>query len=188
MPFARRFSTPRGAECKAERKCLSRNLQKDNICALTKGLIMKKLILLAVSAVVLAGCATEPVRKQTVSGKAEAEYNQPLAVVKSAAVVFCNNSGGSLDQETERMVVCSREKTDGEGVMFQALIGNSYSTTPLVKIKFTFTEKDGVTKVWASQSMETQMAMGQLKKIELNGGKAVNRTQYILDNELPKYF
>ena len=36
--------------------------------------------------------------------------------------------------------------------------------------------------------METQMAMGQLKKIELNGGKAVNRTQYILDHELPKYF
>lgn len=149
---------------------------------------MKKQILLVAMAVVLAGCATEPVMKQTVSGKAEAEYNQPLAVVKSAAVVFCNNSGGSLDQETERMVVCSREKTDGEGLMFQALIGNSYSTTPLIKIKFTFTEKDGVTKVWASQSMETQMAMGQLKKIELNGGKAVNRTQYILDHELPKYF
>lgn len=149
---------------------------------------MKKQILLVAMAVVLAGCATEPVRKQTVSGKAEAEYNQPVAVVKSAAVVFCNNSGGTLDQETERMVVCSREKTDGEGLMFQALMGNSYSTTPLIKIKFTFTEKDGVTKVWASQSMETQMAMGQLKKIELNGGKAVNRTQYILDHELPKYF
>nr|DAU87891.1 MAG TPA: hypothetical protein [Caudoviricetes sp.]DAV07390.1 MAG TPA: hypothetical protein [Caudoviricetes sp.] len=25
-------ATPREAECKAERKCLSRNLQKDNIC------------------------------------------------------------------------------------------------------------------------------------------------------------
>ena len=56
MPFAKRFSTPREAECKAEGKCLSRNLQKDNICAFTKGLIMKKLILCVISALILAGC------------------------------------------------------------------------------------------------------------------------------------
>ena len=136
----------------------------------------------------LSSCAQVPIKKITASGKAEAEYNKSLADVKSAIVVFCNNSNVIVEQETDRLVVCSKEAKGGGAVFTQLMLGNAYSTTPKNKIRFSMYEKDGKTKVWVDQSVETQMVGGQVNSMAQDNNAAINRNQEILDIEIPKYF
>ena len=58
--------------------------------------------------------------------------------------------------------------------MTQFLIGNSYSTTPERYVRFSIFPSNGKTRVQAYQWVETQMAFGQVNKVELNGNSQFN--------------
>jgi hypothetical protein len=60
------------------------------------------------------------------------------------------------------------------------LIGNSYSTTPDQKVKFTIYQSGRNVKVSARQWIETQMAFGQMQRQELNSNNQFNDLQRML--------
>ena len=93
---------------------------------------MKKLVLVGLVSLTLFGCAQEPLKKQTSSGKPEGVYpNHTPDQVIEALVQNCNEKGFTIEEQTKNNVVCSREMQGGGAIFTQALIGNSYSTTPL---------------------------------------------------------
>lgn len=149
---------------------------------------MKKLLLSFVISSLLVGCATqEPLRKQTASGKPEGiypEYKQEQVV--NAIVLRCNEKGFMVEEQNTNYVVCSKEMTGGGAIAMQLAIGNSYSTTPKIKARYSMSKYQNGTKVWVDAWSETQMAMGQINKMALDSNKTKNELQYVLDEEIPK--
>jgi len=62
----------------------------------------------------------------------------------------------------------------GDAILAQMLIGNSYSTTPELFVKFVIFKNGATVRVQAYQWMQTQMAFGQVRKSELNGNAQFN--------------
>lgn len=134
--------------------------------------------------VILSGCANqEPLHKQTASGKPEGIYSGVSKVaVKDSLVRFCNNNGFMVYESNDSSVICGKQREGGSAVLTQALIGNSYSTTPVDKVRFTIASEEKNTKVWADMWVETQMAMGQTQQMPLTDNQSKNFIQYVLDN------
>lgn len=59
------------------------------------------------------------------------------------------------------------------GILAQALIGNSRSTTPELKIRFGLIRSGKYIRVQATQWIETQMAFGQVQRQQLDGRKQI---------------
>lgn len=147
---------------------------------------MEKLILVGLVSTLLAGCAQEPLKKQTSSGKPEGVYpNHTSEQVIEALVQNCNEKGLMVEEQTKNNVVCSREMQGGGAIFTQALIGNSYSTTPLQKVRYSVSKFKTGTKVWADAWVETQMALGQVRKMPYDDNKTKNNLQSVLDQAIP---
>ncbi|CDH22092.1 conserved exported hypothetical protein [Xenorhabdus bovienii str. kraussei Quebec] len=149
---------------------------------------MRKIIIGLLAVVVLSGCTNqEALKKKTQSGKPEGVYeNTTKAAVRDALTSYCNERGFMVVEATESTVLCSKE-TEGMGaVMAQMAIGNTYSTTPVGKLRFSIGEVNEKVKVWADTWMETQMAMGQINQMKINDNASINALQDRLDNLNPK--
>lgn len=136
----------------------------------------------------MTGCANqEPLKKVTSSGKPEGVYsNTTKSSVKDALSTYCNERGFIVLESTDSGVFCSKKTEGGTAVMSQLAIGNSYSTTPEVKLKFSISEVGEVIKVWADAWFETQMAMGQVNRMDIKNNSDLNQIQDRLDNLSPK--
>lgn len=144
---------------------------------------MKKLLLICSIATVITGCAKEALIKETQSGKAEAEYpNYTQEQVIDAIVQYCNGKGFSIEEQQKNFVICSKQMTGGAAIFTQLAIGNSYSTTPQAKARYSVAKYKNGTKVWAEAYAETQMALGQVRKEPLDGNKTRNELQRALDD------
>lgn len=79
-------------------------------------LMFKHIIVAAVAALSLSGCATDQQQPapalQTKSGKPEVEINAPIEKVKSAIIESLVGGNFPIDQETDHTVVGAREVTD----------------------------------------------------------------------------
>lgn len=144
---------------------------------------MKKLLSAMVAGMLLSGCAHEtPLNKQTQSGKPEGIYkNETKDKVQSALVSMCNSKGFMVYGADQNSVVCGKQMDGMSGVMAQALIGNAYSTPPIYKTRFTISQINNDTKVWADMWIETQMAMGQLQQMPVDSNDVKNNIQQALD-------
>lgn len=132
--------------------------------------------------ILLAGCAQERLVKPTKSGMAEGRFeNATLDDVRNKLVGWCAQDGAAVLEASGNQVVCSRTMTGGQAVMAQVLIGNSYSTTPEARARFTMYQAKNDVNVVAAQWMETTMAMGQARRVELKEPQHINRLQAILD-------
>lgn len=144
---------------------------------------MKKLLLICSIATVITGCANEALIKETQSGKAEAEYpNYTQEQVIDAIVQYCNGKGFSIEEQQKNFVICSKQMTGGAAIFTQMAIGNSYSTTPQAKARYSVAKYKNGTKAWAEAYAETQMALGQVRKDPLDGNKTRNELQRALDD------
>lgn len=144
---------------------------------------MKKLLLICSIATVITGCANEALIKETQSGKAEAEYpNYTQEQVIDAIVQYCNGKGFSIEEQQKNFVICSKQMTGGAAILTQMAIGNSYSTTPQAKARYSVAKYKNGTKVWAEAYAETQMALGQVRKEPLDSNKTRNELQRALDD------
>ncbi|MFW8594952.1 hypothetical protein [Cribrihabitans neustonicus] len=143
---------------------------------------MKKVLAAMFSAIALAGCA-EPVERmvQTPSGRPEVSFaSKSAASVSEKLTAMCAQKGWLIQKSSPQEVVCGGTMQGGGAVMTQLLIGNSYSTTPEQYARFTIYPVNGQTRVQLHQWVETQMAFGQVKKLEINGNAQFNNAMKAL--------
>ena len=151
-------------------------------------ILMKKLLLTGLACALLVGCAQEPLKKQTSSGKPETEFpNKTVDQVINGITEYCNDKGFVVEEQNKNYVVCAKEDEGAQGFFTQLAIGNAYSTTPQNKLRFSVSKKGNGSKVWVNAWSETQMAMGQVNKMPFEGNKAQNQMQDMLDLLLPQY-
>lgn len=142
--------------------------------------------MLKVAAVVLlaalAGCAAqEPLLYPTSSGHPEGTFeNSTLQDAQGKLSAACAQNGVMVIQSTENQVVCGQQMTGGQAIFAQTLIGNSYSTPPMRKVRFTLYKQGSGVRVIAYEWIETQMAFGQVRTQELNSNNQMNSVQSML--------
>lgn len=120
--------------------------------------------------------------KPTSSGYAEGVFkNETLDSVKNKLIGACSKGGAMIEEVSDNLVVCSKVMDGTKALFAQALIGNSSSTRPIGKIRFVMYSENSVVNVTADQWIETQMALGQVRRVELNSHASQNALQTILD-------
>lgn len=145
---------------------------------------ISKFALTFLGAIILSACASQPTPiKQTASGYPEGIFqNATVDDVRAKLMEGCNARGILVEDASSNQVVCGKTM-EGVGAAFaQMMIGNKYSTTPQQKVRFMFFKSGEDVKVTAQQWMETQMAMGQVRKEELNSADQRNRIQQFLNS------
>jgi len=142
---------------------------------------MKKLLVIAV-VIFLYGCvAQQPLIKQTQSGRPEGVFrNTNVEEVKSRIIEGIVSKGLMVMETTSNQIVCGKTMEGGQAVLAQMIVGNSYSTTPQDKIRFTVYQVGTEVKVTAYEWIESQMALGQVNTQELNGNNQKNGLQNFL--------
>lgn len=130
----------------------------------------------------IVGCAPQQqLMRETASGYAEEVMPATtVEVVKAKIMESCTNRGALVQEATGNQVLCGMTMSGGDGMMAQLLLGNSYSTTPERKARFTIIQTGPNVRVSAQQWIETQMAFGQIKRAELNSPNHRNDMQRLL--------
>ncbi|HDG7583922.1 membrane lipoprotein lipid attachment site-containing protein [Klebsiella pneumoniae] len=149
---------------------------------------MKKSLVVFSIVLALTGCAGKQVslNKPTQSGKPEGLYpGKTKAEVENAIVSLCNSKGFTVFSADESSVVCGKEKSGTDAVLTQVLIGNSYSTPPTDKVRFSIAKINNDVKVWVDMWAETQMPGGQVNHVNYTDNASKNAAQQGLDNLKP---
>jgi hypothetical protein len=107
-------------------------------------------------------------------------YFPPSVDAVVASSDLCIRRNIMIIEQDERHVVCSQEMGGLKGAFAQILIGNSYSTTPTLNLRFSLSKTRDYTVVQATQWVETQMAFGQVRREGVNGGKSRRHLQEAL--------
>lgn len=140
--------------------------------------------LIVLSVLLVSSCAPQEARiKTTGSGYPEGTFmNTTVARVRNKLIAACDSHGIMVSESTDNSVVCGKEMSGGQAVLAQVMIGNSYSTTPQDKIRFTIYQLGKNVKVSGHEWIETQMAFGQMQQMELNGNNQFNGVQRMLNS------
>jgi hypothetical protein len=99
-------------------------------------------------------------------------FGDPPAAVSDKLAILCADTSASVVEQDDRHVLCQRQVTGGKGILAQALLGNSYSTSPQMMVRFQILRDGTAARVQASQWIELQMAGGQTRRNDLNDRKA----------------
>ncbi|QTD91776.1 hypothetical protein [Burkholderia anthina] len=145
---------------------------------------MKLGFLAAVVVGLLTGCAQQDALiNPTASGHPEGTFDRTsLDVVRNKLVGACARAGLNVSDTNANQVVCGKTMDGASSIFAQMMIGNSYSTTPVQKVKFVMYEEGDSVRVTANAWIETQMAFGQVRSVELTGAKQQNEIQQMLYN------
>jgi len=87
---------------------------------------------------------------------------------------------GVVVGQDSNQVVCQKDLEPGNALLAQFLIGNEYSTTPVLKIRFSAAQIGIDTRVQVYEWLETQMAFGQVRTIEMNNNNEFNKVEQML--------
>ncbi|MCM2340110.1 hypothetical protein [Rhodoferax sp.] len=144
-------------------------------------MFLKKSIMIFVTFIVTACAQQQILLKQTSSGYPEGVFkNTNVESIRSKLLDACSIRGYLVHEATGNQVVCGKTMSGTEAVFAQMLVGNSYSTTPEQRIKFIVYQSGSNVKVTANQWIESQMAMGQVRRQELNSNNQNNSIQQLL--------
>ena len=131
----------------------------------------------------ICGCG-EPVERiaETQSGRPEAIFRgMDTETAASRVASMCLQQGLRVDNHTNNQVVCSGQLQGGEAIMAQVLIGNSYSTTPVGRLTYSFIQEGRDVRAYGQGQVSTQMALGQVNSFDTNGNADFNAiTQSLL--------
>lgn len=129
----------------------------------------------------LSGCASPTLLKKTASGLPEGVFvDDTRDHIKQRLLSACAKRGLMTMEYGASQVECSQVMTGGDAFLAQMIVGNSYSTTPESKVRFTVTQIGNDVQVVAHQWIESQMAFGQIRRQPLNQAKHVNDIQGML--------
>jgi len=107
-------------------------------------------------------------------------FEKSLTDTSDVLANLCVDRSAAVVEQDDRHVVCQKEVRGLRGALAQALIGNSYSTSPVLIIRFSILRDGPFARVQASQWLETQMAFGQVRKAELNSAKQSSELMSVL--------
>jgi len=107
--------------------------------------------------------------------------NTSLESAKSQIISKCATRGANVLDTSGNQVVCGNEMKGGQAIGYQILLGNSYSTTPQVKVRFVFATEGKDVRVIAFPWVETIMPLGQPRTMDLNGNADRNDIQKMLN-------
>lgn len=148
---------------------------------------MKKFGLL-ISVLLVAGCAQVPLNTQTASGYAEGVFKDAqLGDVKNRFVFACNQKGYEIKEASSNKVVCGRTMEGMSAIATQLAIGNSYSTIPEELLVFQLARLNNDVHVSVRNFRETQMAMGQMSRVEIKNNQNTNVMQQSMDRIVNEY-
>jgi hypothetical protein len=127
----------------------------------------------------LAGCASQaPLTKETASGKAEGSFPEgSVTEVNAKLTEDCYARGGSVVDSTQNYIVCQNDMPAASAVLVQMTLGNSYSTQPVTKTRYSFFEKGEGVKAIADSWVETIMPGGQVRAMPINNNGVRNAHQ-----------
>lgn len=133
-----------------------------------EGNIMRTICAILLCAVTTAACTTVERVTQTPSGRPEVTVAGSSIENMSAALLRgMQDRGYMLQNQQPNSILFTREMEGGHAILAQLMIGNSYSTTPQMEIRFTLAEQPAGIRVIANISMSTQMALGQIRRHDL---------------------
>lgn len=139
-----------------------------------------KLAIAVLMMALLAGCASHG-RLNTASGRPEAIFfGATTESVKGRIANGCIANGLAVFEMSDNHVTAGKQLSGGEAMMMQLAIGNSYSTPPVRKVQFLIFRNENDVKVTAQEWVETQMAFGQLRQVELNSARQMQSLQQFL--------
>ena len=98
-------------------------------------------------------------------------FDQPAPEVSDKLALLCSNRQATVVEQDDRHVLCQREVTGARGILGQALLGNSASTSPQLMVRFSILRDGKASRVQASQYVELQMAGGQTRRTDLKDRK-----------------
>ncbi len=128
----------------------------------------------------LAGCATTQ-RLATPSGKPEVNINTTdRGKIKSVIINEFMNAGFTMVSEGDYSVVFSKPMEGFGGVMYQAMLGNSYSSSPELNARINMATTSSSTRVMAQAVVRMQNAFGREDVNDMTDGKAGAQLQEIL--------
>lgn len=145
---------------------------------------LMKMFNLMTIAVLVSSCASSGSQSQltTHSGQPEIFIKRQMTEVKNRMVQGCVSNGGMLENISDSVTICAYQDNNiMRSALTQLAIGNSYSTTPLTKIQFTYLPQENGTKIYAQLWLETQMALGQTRRVPLRNGKLLAQVQTNLE-------
>ena len=144
--------------------------------------MINKLGLLVIIITVLGGCVQQQALvKPTSSGYPEGIFrNASLEEAKGKILDGCIRHGLMVSEAGTNQVVCEKTMAGGDAVLAQMLVGNSYSTTPVRKLRFIMYKLNKDVKVTAQEWFQSQMAFGQVNKQELKSNNQRNDIQNFL--------
>ncbi|MFP3798445.1 hypothetical protein [Paraburkholderia sp. SIMBA_027] len=132
---------------------------------------------------VLFGCATQQaLLTDTPSGHPETTFDgATLPEVQNKMIGLCSRIGAGVTETNSNIVVCTKTVQGQQAVMAQLLLGNSYSTTPVDRLRFILDASGSSVHVTAYESIETVMPFGQVHSADLTSNSARNGLQSALD-------
>ncbi|MDX5984677.1 hypothetical protein [Sphingomonas echinoides] len=119
-----------------------------------------------ISAVLMSGISFEV--QAADRGPVQVWFTGEPAEVSDKLANLCADRQAAVVEQDEHHVLCQREVSGAKGIFAQVLLGNSYSTSPQLNIRFALLRDRKSVRVQASQWIELQMAGGQTRRTPLN--------------------
>lgn len=134
-------------------------------------------------AVLVSGCAANSkIETGTVSGKPEVLFTATTpAAARNRIVEYCSNMGMDVADASDQLVTCDFEARFGDQMLVALFVNGSANAAPKNRFRFTLIQQGNDVRIIARQWIETQMAFGQVKSIELNRGERYGETQALLN-------
>ncbi len=128
----------------------------------------------------LAGCATTQ-RLATQSGKPEVSViKTDRGKIKSVIINEFMNAGFTMVSESDHGVVFSKPMEGFGGFMYQATLGNAYSSSPEWNARINMATTGNTTRVMAQAVVRMQNAFGREEVNDMTDGKVGTQLQEIL--------
>lgn len=144
---------------------------------------MKRIAIVAAAVLALAGCTApqKPLLKQTASGNPEGRFtNSSTDQVKNKLVGVCATGGLTVYEASSNQIVCGKLMTGQTAAYAQLIIGNAHSSPPERRVQFTFFQSGPDVTVIGTQWVQTQLALGQVKRVDLDTNGHNNELQEFL--------
>lgn len=134
-----------------------------------------------VAALAVMALSWPPLAAQAASRPSAMFAGQTPADVSGRLASMCIDRGHVVTDTSPYAVVCKMDINLMGSVLLQVMLGNSYSTTPEAYVRFTISAVGPDTRVQAYEWVETTMAFGQKRTMEMTNGREMQKVQALLD-------
>ena len=143
--------------------------------------VQSKIVVILTILLFMSGCVVTP-RLSTPSGRPEVTiYSTDIAKIRALVINNLMNEGYSVVSDTNYNIVLSKPMDDFGGIMYRALLGNSYYTPPVWNIRISMVTINDHTRVMAQAVVKMQNAYGREETNDMTNGKSGAGLQRILE-------